>query len=79
MNRERVYRVTLDLTRSELMAMQALFPSESISGMVQGALGYYLNASVPQVWEAYKKISGAFWAADKVEVVAKRSKSEEDE
>lgn len=76
MNRERAYRVTLVLTRSELIAMQELFPPDSISGMVQGALGYYLNASVPQVWEAYKKISGAFWSADKVVVVVKRSKSE---
>ncbi len=65
MNREQVYRVTLDLTRSELMAMQALFPSESISGLVQRVFEYYLNASVPQVWEAYEKISGAFVSADK--------------
>ena len=79
MNRERVYRVTLDLTRSELIAMQELFPPDSISGMVQGAFGYYLGVSTAEVLESYKKISGAFWAADKVVVVAKRSKSEEDE
>ena len=78
MNQSRAYRVTLELTGAELVAMQALFPSESISGMVQGALGYYLScaANSPRMWEAYKKISGAFCSVDKVVVLVKKSEVE---
>ena len=78
MNRERAYRVTLDLTRSELMAMQAMFPPESISGMVQGALGYYLScyANSPRMWVSYRKISDGFRSADKVVVLVKKSEVE---